>query len=363
MSCRAASWPRQSAAACIQPCENEPSIHRCRRRTGTAFPVSVVEADSPFWMSVTSTLQEMLGPSRRRRRRPHGPEPPGRSSRCLGQSATARRHMKAAGQAARPRLETPNHDARFTSGRSTPNCAQIMMRRSIGVHPGQARAVLPRFCTPRARVSIARNDRRDEADRDATILRSKPLLERQTRLLLELAVRRQEGDGPAGPILTDHVAELRVEVSEALRFTHPNPVRRIHGDQTWRADRRESGNRAYIEGHVGLNARALCVGSRSDNVRRRPGPRRQSRPAIVGARCSVRRQPASTTWLRPSPGHRTKANDRRIPGAIRRAIRAASMGIVPEPHIGSSNGVSPVHPAPSNTAAASVSRRGALANC
>jgi hypothetical protein len=52
---------------------------------------------------------------------------------------------------------------------------------------------------------------------------------------------------------------------------------------------------------------------------------------------------------------------RASPGAMPRAIIAASIAIVPAPHIGSSSGRSGVHPLPSSAAAASVSRSGAFA--
>ena len=49
------------------------------------------------------------------------------------------------------------------------------------------------------------------------------------------------------------------------------------------------------------------------------------------------------------------------PGAILRAMSAASIGIVPDPHIGSTSACVPSQPAHSSVAAASVSRNGAFA--
>ena len=46
---------------------------------------------------------------------------------------------------------------------------------------------------------------------------------------------------------------------------------------------------------------------------------------------------------------------------MRRASSAASIGIVPEPHMGSTSAVSPVHPEPISIDAASVSLIGAFA--
>jgi len=69
-----------------------------------------------------------------------------------------------------------------------------------------------------------------------------------------------------------------------------------------------------------------------------------------------------------NPGHAVKANARGArpaeasPGATLHAISAASIGIVPEPHIGSTSGESPRQPEPSTIAAASVSRSGAFAS-
>ena len=77
--------------------------------------------------------------------------------------------------------------------------------------------------------------------------------------------------------------------------------------------------------------------------------------------CAAARARAAGHVTSGIPGHASAANRRARPGAIRRAINAASMMIVPDPHIGSSNGSVGVHPEASSNVAASVSRIGALA--
>ena len=56
-----------------------------------------------------------------------------------------------------------------------------------------------------------------------------------------------------------------------------------------------------------------------------------------------------------------KRKARPAPGAMARASSAASMATVPEPHIGSTSGVPGSHSPASSSAAANVSRSGALA--
>ena len=82
--------------------------------------------------------------------------------------------------------------------------------------------------------------------------------------------------------------------------------------------------------------------------------------ADTSASCFSRE--ASRRWpqrLASWTSKRSNANDRDCPGAIRRAISAASSGIVPLPHMGSSSTSLEVHPASRSKPAARFSRNGA----
>ena len=77
------------------------------------------------------------------------------------------------------------------------------------------------------------------------------------------------------------------------------------------------------------------------------------------ARASFLSSARSVCACSERPGHRSTAKWRCSPGARRMAMSPASMSNVPEPHMGSSTGSSPVYPDARNMAAASVSFIGA----
>ena len=84
-----------------------------------------------------------------------------------------------------------------------------------------------------------------------------------------------------------------------------------------------------------------------------------------GSPASARRRSASASTLAQVPGskhgHDWRAMGRPDPAATPADTRAASITMVPDPHIGSTNGVAGSHRAAASIPAATDSRRGARA--
>jgi hypothetical protein len=94
-------------------------------------------------------------------------------------------------------------------------------------------------------------------------------------------------------------------------------------------------------------------------------PASRSDPRIVDVDVGRARADSSartrSPTVRETPGHRSAAKGRAAPGGTPRATSAASIGIVPEPQNGSTRGDSASQPEAAMSAAAMVSRSGALA--
>src|SRR5688572_24718297 len=94
-------------------------------------------------------------------------------------------------------------------------------------------------------------------------------------------------------------------------------------------------------------------------------PASRSLPMMGAGEAASMRAPSSARTDRPSsagtPGQPSIAKRRRAPGGMRRARSAPSIGIVPDPHIGSTSGATPSHSEAAIRAAARVSRSGAFA--
>ena len=180
--------------------------------------------------------------------------------------------------------------------------------------------------------------------------------------LREPRVAGQEARRPAGEALLQRVAEARIERRQRAR-------RRRGARRT--ADWRRARRRAPVRGA------SSDIGARSIVEPRLPRPRLRRCRGIARARADRRRWRRSAgaagagrtrsraRWrmrchVGPS-NHASfwKPNVRASPGARSAARAAASIAIVPLPHIGSRNGVPGAQPESATTPAARFSRSGA----
>ena len=141
--------------------------------------------------------------------------------------------------------------------------------------------------------------------------------------------------------------------------------RSVHRTADWLQPSRKR-NRATLQRSLPDRTRHRQPRRRAPHLRPMPRSRRRRDPSprSTPARWATAAARATARAVRnasSNPGHASAANRRARPGAIRRAINAASITIVPDPHIGSRSGRSGVQPLAMRSAAASVSRSGAFA--
>ncbi len=182
----------------------------------------------------------------------------------------------------------------------------------------------------------------------------------QSDQLRQPRVAGEQVRGPAGEALLQRVAELRIHRRQRRVALEPHAVGRI-GDQ-------------HAGARGGGAQRARRRRRRRRSRRRRPPPRCAGRARRRGDRRRWRRSPARRVpaargraragGCAARSGRRTtrasgSRRSRASPGARPAAISAASMAMVPLPHIGSSSGVPGVHPESAIRPAARFSRSGA----
>ena len=235
----------------------------------------------------------------------------------------------------------------------------------LSPHPSSRWIPLSRRCV-RCAAARARNRRSgryfpyDHSDFDATVRRPKDRLEPEPGLSLERRIRRDERDSPTRKLRGQNFPELRVEVAKAIALADSDAVRRVGNDPAGLLQRRlwrKSVERRARDRPARQPASRSQARSRSHR-RLDPTPERQrvtTKAIPASALATTSRQIAESKF-----GQLSNANFLRKPGAIRRAINAPSIGMVPDPHIGSISGVSPRHPLAKSAAAASVSRIGAF---
>ena len=174
--------------------------------------------------------------------------------------------------------------------------------------------------------------------RQPAVRRPQHFPKRKAELSLEHPVGADHRQMPLRPPLGDQMTERGVEIAERRALADARPVRWIGDDPS---------------GAIVVRQVATACRARTPRRPRHPPARRSPSTAVIapasrsvptsgtvapGSSCAAARARAAGHVASAIPGQASAANRRARPGAIRRAINAASMMIVPEPHIGSSSG-------------------------
>ena len=177
----------------------------------------------------------------------------------------------------------------------------------------------------------------------------------------EPQVAGEQARGPAGEVLLQRVAELRVERRERGLVVQPHAVGRV-GDQDaggrGRRPRQHVG-RVDVDPAGDAGRRGVARGT-APTARGSTSLAKIERPSRRGAHAVARALADALPRRAVEPRELLEAEAcGASPGARSAAISAASIGIVPLPHIGSSSGVPGVQPESASTPAARFSRSGA----